>query len=177
MKILIGVTTIWFVFFIVGLSSVQCQTQEIEGYTIVRTVTGPQVCLGRWVPPRDVGLSGVCEGQLVAVAQLSAISARQSTEKLDQLLLSLASIDQKLAVNNDQMNRLIEATVGTQTSIDQQVRQVSELLRETITKRFDALPKEILANDVFREELNKLKEDILKEVEKRYPIKPKPSPR
>jgi hypothetical protein len=37
--------------------------------------------------------------------------------------------------------------VNTQTSIDRQVGQVSELLRETITKRFDALPKEILAKD------------------------------
>ncbi len=177
MKILIGVTTIWFVFFVVGLSSVRCQTQEFEGYTIVRTVTGPQVCLGRWVPPRDVSMSGVCEGQMVPVAQLSAISARQGVDRLDQLLVALTSIDQKLAVNNDQINRLIEATVNTQASIDQQVRQVSEFLRDTITKRFDALPGEILANDVFREELNRLKEDILKEVEKRYPPKSTPSPK
>ncbi len=177
MKTSLCVVVIWFVFFIVGLSSVQCQTQEFEGYTIVRTVTGPQVCLGRWVPPRDVSMSGVCEGQMVAVGQLSAISARQSVDRLDQLLLALSSIDQKLAVNNDQINRLIEATVNTQASIDQQVRQVSEFLRETITERFDGLPKEILANDVFRKELNKLKEDILKEVEKHYPTKPAPSPR
>src|SRR5208282_917301 len=168
MKILIGVTTIWVVFFIVGLSSVRCQTQEIEGYTIVRTVAGPQVCLGRWVPPRDVGLAGVCEGQMMDLSQLTAISARQSAEKLDQLLLSLASIDQKLAVSNNQVNRLIEATVNTQTSIDRQVGQVSELLRETITKRFDALPEEILANDAFKKEITKLKEDILQEVEKHY---------
>jgi len=175
MKILIGVTTIWFVFFIVGLSSVRCQTQELEGYTIVRTVTGPQVCLGRWVPPREVNLSGVCEGQMMGLSQLTAVSARQSAEKLDQLLLSLTSIDQRLAVSNDQVNRLIEATVNTQTSIDRQVRQVSELLRETITKRFDALPDEMLANDAFKKEITKLKEDILKEVEKHYPTRPTPA--
>jgi hypothetical protein len=82
-----------------------------------------------------------------------------------------------LAVNNYQIKRLIEATVNTQTSIDQQVGQVSELLHDAITKRFDALPEEILANDLFKEELTKLKEDILKEVEKHYSKQPKPSTR
>jgi hypothetical protein len=91
------------------------------------------------------------------------------------LLLALFSIDQKLALNNDQVNRLIEVTVTTQTSIDQQVSQVGELLYETIARRFDALPEEILSNDLFREELRKLKEDILKEVERNYSRRPTPS--
>jgi len=177
MKTLICITTIWLVFFIVGASSVQSQTQVVEGYTFIRGGTGPQVCLGRWVPPKDVALPGVCEGQVVGVDQLTAISTRLSADRLDQLLLALTSIDQKLAVNNDQIKRLIEATVNTQTSIDQQVRQVSEFLRETITKRFDALPEEILANDLFKEELTKLKEDILKEVEKHYSTRSTPSTR
>jgi hypothetical protein len=177
MKTLICITTIWLVFFIVGASSVQSQTQVVEGYTFIRGGTGPQVCLGRWVPPKDVALPGVCEGQVVGVDQLTAISTRLSADRLDQLLLALTSIDQKLAVNNDQLKRLIEATVNTQTSIDQQVRQVSEFLRETITKRFDALPEEILANDLFKEELTKLKEDILKEVEKHYSTRSTPSTR
>jgi hypothetical protein len=47
------------------------------------------------------------------------------------------------------------------------------MLREMITRRFDALPGEILANDQFKEEITKLKEDILKEVEKRYPARSK----
>ena len=175
MKTLICITTIWLVFFIVGASSVQSQTQVVEGYTFIRGGTGPQVCLGRWVPPKDVALPGVCEGQVVGVDQLTAISTRLSADRLDQLLLALTSIDQKLAVNNDQLKRLIEATVNTQTSIDQQVRQVSEFLRETITKRFDALPEEILANDLFKEELTKLKEDILKEVENHYSTRSTPS--
>jgi hypothetical protein len=144
----------------------------VEGYTFIRGATGTQVCLGRWVPPRDVALSGVCEGQIVDVTQLTAISARLTADRLDQILLALASLDQKLAINNDQVKQLIEANVKTQTSIDQQVKQVSDLLRETLTKRFNALPEEILANDLFKEEIEKLKEDILKEVEKYYSRKP-----
>jgi hypothetical protein len=177
MKTLICITAIWLVFFIAGVSSVQSQTEMVEGYTFIRGATGPQVCLGRWVPSKDVALPGVCEGQIVDVAQLTAISARLSADRLNQILFALASIDQKLAVNNDQIKRLIEATVNTQTSIDQQVGQVSELLHDAITKRFDALPEEILANDLFKEELTKLKEDILKEVEKHYSKQPKPSTR
>jgi len=168
MKTLVYVTTILLVFFTVGLSSVQSQTQEFEGYTIIRTTAGPQVCLGNWVQPKDVALSGFCDGQMVDVAQLSAISARQSAQKMDQLLFTLVSIDQKLAVNNDQVKGLIQATVNTQNAIDQQVRLVGEFLREAVTKRFDALPKEMFANDLFKEELKKLKEDILEEIEKRY---------
>jgi len=177
MKKLICVTAIWLVFFIAGASPVRSQTQVVEGYTFMSGNRGLQVCLGRWVPPTDVALSGVCDGQVVDVAQLTAISARLSADRLDQLLLSLAAIDQKLAVNNDQVKQLIEATVNTQTSIDQQVKQVSELLSETITKRFDALPEEILANNLFREEIAKLKEDILREVEKNYSKQPTPSKR
>ena len=177
MKKFICVTAIWLVFFIGGVSPVLSQTQVVEGYTFLRGDRGLQVCLGRWVPSRDVALPGVCDGQMVDVAQLNAISARLSADRLDQLLLALAAIDQKLAINNDQVKQLIEATVSTQTSIDQQVKQVSELLSETITRRFDALPEEILDNNLFKEEITKLKEDILREVEKHYPKQPTPSKR
>lgn len=177
MKTLIFAGAIWSVFFLVAAPSVQSQTQEVEGYTFIRGATGPQVCLGRWLPPADIGRPGVCEGQMVDVAQLTAISSRLSADRLDQLILALASIDQKIADGNDQVKLLIEATVNTQTSIDRQVRQVSELLRDTITKRFDTLLRELLANDRFREELKKLKEDVLKEVERHYPALSTPSTR
>jgi hypothetical protein len=176
MKTLICVTAIWVVFFIAGASLAQSETQVLEGYTFMRSPTGPQVCLGRWVPPRDVAFPGVCEGQMVDVSQLTAVSARLSADRLDQILRALGSIDEKLAVNNDRVEQLIEATAAnTQTSIDQQVRQVSELLTEVITKRFDALPEEILTTDLFKEELTKLREDILREVAKRYSTSPTPS--
>ena len=159
---------IWTVFLIVGAMPVRSGAQMAEGYTFITGTTGLQVCMGTWVPSRDVALPGVCEGQVVDIAQFMAISARLSSDKLDQLLLALSSIDQRLAFNNDQLNRLIDVTANTQTSIDQQARQVGELLQETIARRFDALPEEILANDAFREELTRLKEDILREVEMRY---------
>ncbi len=163
------------VLFITGGLPVRSQAQESEGYTFLRGTSGSQVCLGRWIPSSDVAQPGVCQGQLVDVSQFTAISARQSAEKLDQLLLTLSSIDQRLAVSNDQLNRLIEATVNTQASIDEQARQAGEFLRDTITRRFDALPEEILSNSAFREELMKLKEDILKEVERHYSQQPAPS--
>ena len=150
------VVVTWLAFFIAGASPAQSQTESAEGYTFVTTERGPQICLGRWVPARDTGLPGYCDGQVLGLSQLTAISSKQSVDRLDQLLLALASIDQRLAVNNDQFGRLIEATVNTQTSIDKQVRQVSEFLREAITRSFEALPEEILADDVFKDALSKL---------------------
>ena len=108
------------------------------------------------------------------MAQFTAGFTKMSADRLDQAVLLLGLIDQKLALNNDLVNRLLESTVRTQTSMDQQVSQTDELLRETITRRFDALSEEILASDQFREELLRLKEDILKEVEKRYPARTAP---
>jgi len=177
MKTLVCVVIIGILFSIVGVSSVQSQTQEVDGYTLIRGPLGTSVCLGRWVPSRDIALPGVCEGQMVDVTQLTAISSKVTADRLDQMLLALASLDQKLATNNDLLKQLIETNVKTQTSIDQQVRQVSDLLRETITSRFDALPEEILANDLFKKEIEKLKEDILKEVEKHYLKQPASSTR
>jgi len=172
MKTLICVAATWLVFSSVGASPAMSQSQVIEGYTFLRGALGPQVCLGRWIPPRDVASPGYCDGQLVDVSQLTAVSARVSADRLDQILLALTSIDQKLALNNDQIKQLIETTTDTQASIDQQVIQVSEILSDTITKRFEALPEDILSNDLFRNELTKLKEDILREVEKHYSKRP-----
>jgi hypothetical protein len=175
MKTLICVSTIWLVFFILGASPVQSQTQVIQGYTLIRGVTGTSVCMGRWIPSSDVALPGYCDGQMVDVNYLSAISSKQSADRLEDLLFALTSIDQKLAVNNGQLQKLIEATVDTKNSIDQQVSQVSKLLHEAIKERFDALPDEILSNDLFKEQIIKLKEDILKEVEKYYLKRPQSS--
>ncbi len=170
MKTLICVTTLWLVFFIAGTSP--AQGQGGEGYTFITGERGPQICVGRWNPPADVGLPGVCDGQMFGLSQLSAISAKQSADRLDQVLNVLGSIDQRLAANNDLVFQLIATTNNTQSSIDRQVRQGGEFLRDTIARRFEALPKEILKNDLFREELTKLKEDILEEVEKLYSKRP-----
>ncbi len=166
MKTIICITAFWLAFIFAGISP--ASGQGGESYTFITSERGPQVCIGRWIPSTDVALPGVCDGQVYGLSQLSAISAKQTVDRLDQLLFSLNSIDQKLAVSNDQITQLIKASVNTQTSIDRQVRQGGELLREVISRRFDELPKEILENDQFKEELARLKEDILTEVEKLY---------
>jgi hypothetical protein len=176
MRTLICVISVGLVFFIVGASQVLSETQELDGYTLIRGTSGTVVCLGRWVPSRDVALSGTCEGQVVDVNQLSAVSSRLTADRLEQILFALSSLDQKLAINNEQMKQLIEANVKTQTSIDEQVSQVSDLMREAVITRFDTLPEEMLTKDSFRKEIEKLKEDILKEVEKYYTKKPAPTP-
>ena len=163
------IASIWLVFFIIYVPSAWSQTQVVEGYTLIRGNSGPQVCLGRWIPPTDVALPGVCDGQIVDLPQLTAISSRTSADRLDQILSTLSSIDQRLALNNDQIRQLIDTTAGTQNSIDQQVSQVNQMLQDAINKRFDSLPAEILSNEAFKSEIAKLKEDILQEVEKRNP--------
>ena len=173
MRKIFSIAAICLAFSGIGVAPVWSQTQVVEGYTLLRGSGGTQVCLGRWIPPRDVALPGVCEGPIVDIPQLTAISSRMSAERLDQVVAVLSSIDQRLAVNNDQIRQLIDASANTQNSIDQQISQVNGMLRESISKRFDALPGEILANDLFKEEIIKLKEDILREVEKRYPVRSK----
>ena len=155
MKTLACIAAMGLILFVAGVSSVRSQTQISEGYTLVKTATGPAVCLGRWVPPRDVALPGVCEGEMVDLNHFNAVSSRMTADKLDQ----------KLAINNEQIKQLIDINVKTQTSLDEQVRQVSDLLHETITKRFDELPEKILEDEAFKKEIEKLKADILKEVE------------
>ena len=53
MKTLFCVVMTLLVFFIVSVSSVQSQTQVVEGYTLVRGPSGTVVCLGRWIPCCD----------------------------------------------------------------------------------------------------------------------------
>ena len=163
MKTLSFVIAVCLAFFVTSASPARSQ----DGYSFITNAFGPQVCLGTWIPSTEIGQSGVCEGQLVGISQLTAISAKQSVERLDQLIATLVSIDQKLDLSNNQVSRLIEATVNAQ-----QAAQDNESLRKAISYRFVALPKELLADKVFMEEITKLREDILKEVEKRYPTKP-----
>lgn len=171
-KKLICVTALWVLFIIICAPSVQAQTQEIGGYTVIRGGANSIICLGRWVPSTEAGRPGVCEGQMADVSQLTAISTRQTADRLDQLLIVLESIDQKLTDNNVQIERLIErlieATINTQASLNQQAGQVGELMHDTISTRVDALSRRVLANDTFRKELEKLKQDILTDIKKYY---------
>lgn len=171
MKIFIGVIAVLISLHTAGLSSAQFYRgdQSFEGYTMLGSGSG-QVCIGRWVPSKDVALPGTCEGRLVDIAQFTAISSRMSAEKLDQLIAILVSIDQKMAINNDQIGKLLETAIKTQTSIDQQqTGQNEELLLATIMERFEGLSEDLLTNEKFRQEITRLKEEILKDVEKRFP--------
>ena len=143
-----------------------------EEYTFIASSFGPQVCIGRWIPSGEIGQAGTCEGQLMGVPQLTAVSTRQSVERLEQLISFLASIDQKMDVNSEQMERLIEATLNVQ-----QLSQVNEFLRNTISQRFAAIPEELLKNKAFSAEITRIRGDILKEVEKRYPPAQAPAAR
>ena len=169
MKTFVYITSIWLLLFcIIDMSEVRAQMPGDEEYTVVVNGTGvPQICVGTWVPSKDVALPGSCEGKFVDMNQFAALAAGQSADRLYQVLNALTSIDQKLAVNNDQIKQLLEATISNRVS-NEQLRQAN-FLRERITKRFDELPKEMPANGLHKEQITELKEDILKEVEKLYP--------
>jgi len=167
MKTFICITVIGLSLFILAMSEVCAQMPGDEGYTIINGPDGAQVCVGKWVPSNDVALPGFCDGQFVELNQFTALSARQSADRLYQVLKALTSIDQKLAVNNDQIKQLIEATINPQVS-NERLRQ-GNFLRERITKRFDELSKGMPANGLSREQIAELKEDILKEIDKFYP--------
>ncbi len=149
--------------------SARAQTLEIEGYTVIRAGASSIICLGRWSPSKEAGRPGSCDGQLADVSQLTAISSRQTADRLDQLLPLLESIDRRLADNTAQIERLIEATINTQTSINRQAEQFGELMHDTVSSRIDALSKRVLANEAFRKELEKMKQDILTDIKKHYP--------
>ena len=150
---------------LVLMSAPQAWSQE--DYTPVATVYGQQVCIGRWIPSSTGAQGGTCEGSLIGVQQLAAISSRQSLDRLDQLLTVLSSMSDKMDVGNDQLNRLIEVTANAQ-----QAAKNNESLRRAIDQRFAALSLELTEDKTFREEISSLKKDILNEVEKRYPTGP-----
>jgi len=154
--------------------SIQSHAQEMASYTFLRGPMGPQVCIGRYSPPTPDNVSGVCDGQVMDVVQFNASSTRQSADRLDQTVQALSSIDDRLAQTNAKMDRLIEITAAAQASTDRRERDLDDL-SDSIEKRFETIPDELLANAAFRNELAKLKEDILKEVEKRYQPKQAPA--
>ncbi len=155
--------------------SVPAISDAQQDYTVIMTERGPHVCVGTWLPPREAGLAGECQGQVMSFQQFSAISARQTADTLNQLVPTLSAIDQKMAVNNEQISRLIEVTAGMQTAIERQTAQTSDFLNETIASKFRSFPEELLADEKVRNELERLKKEILEEVERRYPRQKPPT--
>ena len=93
MKTLSYVTAIGLALFIASATPAQSQ----EEYSFFANAWGPQVCLGNWTPPSDSNPFGVCEGQIMGIPQLTAISSKQTVERLDQLLA--------VSVDKDRMAR------------------------------------------------------------------------
>lgn len=168
MKTLRHATVICLAIFIASASSAWSQEQ----YTFVADTYGQHVCIGRWIPSSTGAQGGTCEGDMIGLPQLTAISARQSLDKLDQLLTVLSSISEKMDVSNDQINLLIQVVANSQMAA-----QNNEVLRRAIAQRFAALSLELTDDEAFKEEISSLRKDILKEVEKRYPTTPATSPK
>ncbi len=160
---------------ITAASPAYCITQEAGGYTFIKGETGSQVCVGTWVPPSSVGKPGDCEGELMDVAQFSAVTATQSIDRLDQLVNSLSSIDEKMAASNAQLQRLIDVELDMLTLLDQQSAQSYEQLRAAISSKFDAAPTEFRSYRAAREAIKKLREDIMKEFDKYAGPSPQPT--
>ncbi|HMK55590.1 MAG TPA: hypothetical protein VK448_03010 [Dissulfurispiraceae bacterium] len=144
--------------------------QEDVAYTFLSGPAGPRVCLGTWQPSGDPALPGNCYGRLMDLNQFSASSARLGAERLSSVIDLLFSIDQRLSINNEQMQSLLLAVGNLQRAADKQASQNGGL-NEAINRRFNALPQEILANDAFRREISRLREDILKDVDARISAK------
>lgn len=172
MKTLIGIIAGCAVFLAVGLPAARSQ----DNYTFFMSSGGQRICIGKWNPPRGVGYGGSCDGTVMDMNQLTALSARQSADRLNEVLTALNSIDQKMATNVDQLNQLIAETRDTQKALNAEVQQTNKLLHATIAQRFDALPQELLNNPAFKDQLQRLKQDILDEVDKYYQPRPAPAP-
>ncbi len=169
MKSLLFAIAISLAFFGAGALPVFAQ----EGYTFITTDRGAAICFGRWITAADPALPGHCDGQVLGLSELTAISSKQSVDRLDQLLGVMSAIDQRLAENNEQIGRLIQVTSDIQSAIDRQVNPVSEFLRETINRKFAELTDQTV-DDHVRQQIERLKSDILAEVERRYPSRPLP---
>lgn len=81
--------------------------------------------------------------------------------------------DTKNAVNNlrqdlnTKIGEMVASNKATQDLIQQQIKQNNQLLFDTLQKRLNSIPADLLTNPAFKEELEKLKKDILDEVNKR----------
>jgi hypothetical protein len=140
------------------------QAQEPEGYSFLSGISGPQVCIGQYRPPSSSNVTGFCDGQLLTVGQFSAVAARQSADRLDRIAAVLEAIDEKLAASNQQLQLLTEVSANAQAGA---ARSEIELLNNAIAERFESIPEEVIVNSAFREALDRLKADIMSEVEKR----------
>jgi hypothetical protein len=131
--------------------------QNYEGMMILPSTYGDQICLGNW--NSDLGR---CDGPAVSSGALAAISAAKSADKLEQIRRLLDTLNNGLSANT-------QALLNIQKSADLQSRPAGESIKQAIAKRFDAIPAGVLTEGSVRREIEKLKEDILLEVDQRNP--------
>jgi|WetSurMetagenome_2_1015567.scaffolds.fasta_scaffold00023_86 hypothetical protein len=162
-KIVYAIMILLIVTGIAGLPD-RARAQEQEGYTFFSGVRGLEVCVGQYTAPSSADVTGYCRGQTLGLQQFSAVTARQSADRLDRIASTLEAIDRKLSANNEQLQLLTEVTANTQTNA---AKSEIALLSDAIAQRFESIPEELISNSEFREELDKLKADIMAEVEKR----------
>jgi DNA anti-recombination protein RmuC len=140
------------------------QAQDQDGYAFVNGIRGPEVCVGQYTAPSSSDVNGICRGELMGLQQFSAAAARQSADSLDRIVSSLEAIDQKLAANNEQLQRLTEASADARGD---SLREEMARLKEAIASRFEAIPEELISSPEFKDEMDRLKADIIAEVNSR----------
>ena len=153
--------------FTVCATSVRSHAQTItnfEGVDVVQGLYGSSICLGKMRGPQ-------CSGPMVPSDAAAAIYARGINANLEQIRLALLELK---TGTNDRLGQLADATNKTHRLMEQQFQQSNELLHETIVKLFDALPAKLLTDPLVKQEVQKLREDILKEVDRRIPKPPTP---
>lgn len=134
--------------------------QQYDGNIILPSTFEDLICLGNWNAELER-----CEGSAVSSGALAAISAAKSADRLEQIRLLLDAMNNSLSANTQAL-RDIQRSFGPQTG------PANGSLQEAILTRFDAIPAGILTDDSVREELERLRNDILQEVNRRDPTPP-----
>jgi hypothetical protein len=152
-----------FGFLIMHASSVDAQDNQIqnyEGMAILPSTYGDLICLGSWNSD-----TRRCDGSAVSSGALAAISAAKSVDKLEQIRLLLDEVKNGISANT-------QALRGIQKSINLQDHPTKESIKRAINSRFAAIPAGVLTDDSVRGEIEKLKENILHDVDKMIPEPP-----
>ncbi|TAJ99837.1 MAG: hypothetical protein EPO39_16395 [Candidatus Manganitrophaceae bacterium] len=160
MKASILVAMFAFAFLISDVPSARAQTppppQNFDGKVILPSTFGDLICLGGWDAE-----SRRCNGAQVSSGGLAALSAMRSAEALERIQALLDTMSKTLSENT-------EAVLSIENSIEQQNRQAGESLRQAVAKKVDAVA-ETVDDDSVKEALQKLKNDLLREIDRENP--------
>lgn len=112
---------------------------------------------------------GPCSGgtRTYQSADFAAVYAKLNNDELKNIKSLWAEMSRQLEANTAAIKKMTESNEKVQASIDEQVRLGKEMLHGMIVKRFDTMPAELLQNELFKQEMAKLKADILSEVDRK----------